>query len=53
MGCGTGRQEGSEDGYCAVGRNHWGHTIFARRAIILIDENAESSVTDEFTTEGF
>lgn len=48
MGCGTKRQEGSEDGCYAGGRNHCGQTIYARRAIILIDENAESSVAGEF-----
>lgn len=36
----------------------WAETIMAtqymqERSIILIDENAESSVTGEFTTDGF
>lgn len=49
-GGGTRRQEGSEDGCCAGGRNHCRQRRYARRVIIFIDKNAESSVTDEFTT---
>lgn len=49
-GCGTRRQEGSEDGCCVGGRNHCRQRKYARRVIIFIDKNAESSVTDEFTT---
>lgn len=46
MGCGTRRQEGSEDGCHAGDRNHCGQRIYVRRAIILLNKNAESSVTD-------
>lgn len=35
------------------GQKPFGHTTHARRAIILIDENAESSVTDELTIAAF